>query len=248
MLVPVHEPVWWGSLIWLCAVTLAAFTVAWLSGRLRIRRFWYIPLLFALTAALTIGYLAWLGVGFADVASTRWGWGLLAAAIVPVVLYKPLQHQPVTRHVQGKQLRQEFAWAGGVYGVAEGVLLSALPPFITWQMVHALGWDGGGVEAFARWALPIAAGAAVVVIHHLGYWNYRNKILLPITLGLSVLNVAFLVTGSWIAPALGHVFMHMEATVHGTDMPPNARPDGTSQPAIPTDSSERVLATTSGSV
>ena len=225
MPIPTHEPVWWGSAIWLGGVIAAAFLIAWLSGtRLHIRRVWYIPLLLALTAGLSIGYLSWLGVGLTDVASAHWGWGLLAAALAPVVLYKPMQHQPVTRHVQGGQLRREIVWEGGAYGIAEGVLLSALPPFITWQMVHALGWDGNGVEAVARWTLPVVAAAVVVVIHHLGYWNFRNRILLPVSLGLTVLTVGFLVTASWIAPALGHVFMHVEGTVHGIDMPPNDRP------------------------
>jgi len=225
MPVPAVEPVWWGSLLWLVGVAGAAFLVAWLTGtRLHIRRTWYIPLLLVVTVGLGVGYLAWLGVGFADVATAGWGWGLVAAFVAPVLLYKPMQHQPVTRHVSGRQLRRELVWECGVYGPAEGVLLSGLPPYITWQMVHALGWDGGGLELLARWALPILAASAVVVVHHLGYWNFRNRILLPVTLGLSVLTVAFLITGSWIAPALGHVFMHVEATLHGTDMPPNERP------------------------
>ena len=223
MLVPAHEPVWWGSLIWLCGVTSAAFLIAWLSGRLHMRRAHYVPLLFALTAGLSVGYVAWLGVGFGDVAGTRWAWGLLAGVIAPILLFKPMQHQPVTRHVEGRQLRRELAWDGVVYGVAEGVLLSALPPYITWQMVQALGWSGTG-GAVARWSLPMVASAAVVVIHHLGYWNCRNKILVPITLALSVLSAGFLITASWIAPALGHVFMHFEATTHGVEMPPVERP------------------------
>lgn len=223
MPIPIHEPAWWGSLIWLGGVTAAAFAVAWLSGtRLRIPRVWYVPLLLAVTAGLSVGYVAWLGVGFGDVVTARWGWGLLAAVIAPILLAKPMSHQPVTRHVHGRQLRWELFWEGGVYGTAEGVLLSALPPFITWQMVHGLGWHGSG-GAVARWALPILASAAVVLIHHLGYWSCRNMILLPITLGLAVLSVGYLVTASWIAPALGHIFMHFEATVHGTEMPPHER-------------------------
>ncbi|HET6964525.1 MAG TPA: hypothetical protein VFH58_07100 [Acidimicrobiales bacterium] len=224
MPIPIHEPAWWGSLIWLGGVTAAAFAVAWLSGtRLRIPRVWYVPLLLAVTAGLALGYVAWLGVGFRDVATARWGWGLLAAVIAPILLAKPMSHQPVTRHVQGSQLRWELFWEGGVYGTGEGVLLSGLPPFITWQMVHALGWQGTG-GAVARWGLPILAAAVVVVIHHVGYWSCRNVILLPITLGLTVLTVGYLVTASWIAPALGHIFMHFEATLHGTEMPPHERP------------------------
>jgi hypothetical protein len=224
MPVPTHEPAWWGSLIWLLGVMAAAFAIAWLSGtRLRIRRGWYVPILFTLTAGLTFGYLGWLGVGVGNVATARWGWGLLAAVIAALLLYKPMLHQPATRHVSGRQLRWELLWDDGVYGISEGVLLSALPPYITWQMVRALGWTGvvGGI---ARWGIPIVVATAVVIVHHLGYWNCRNKILGPISIGLSVLTVAFLVTGSWIAPALGHVFMHVEATTHGVEMPPIDRP------------------------
>jgi hypothetical protein len=224
MPVPTHEAVWWGSLLWLIGVTGVAFLVAWLTGtRLHIRRDVYVPILFAVTAGLAIGYIAWLGVGFTTVATTRWGWGLLGAAVAAVLLWKPLTHQPATRHVEGRQLRWELFWEGGVYGTAEGVLLSALPPFITWQMVHSLGWTGAG-GGLARWALPMIASAVVVGIHHLGYWNCRNRILIPITLALSALTAGFLITASWIAPALGHVFMHFEATVHGVEMPPVDRP------------------------
>jgi len=225
MPVPTNEPVWWGSLLWLVAVAGVAFLIAWATGtRLHIRRSRYIPILFVVTAGLSAGYIAWLGASFADVLTTHWAWGLLAGVIAPVLLYRPVQHQPVTRAVpRGGQLRRELFWEGGVYGAAEGVLLSALPAFIAWQMAHSLGWTGAG-GAVARWSLSLVAAAVVVVVHHLGYWNCRNRILVPITLGLSVLTVAFLVTGSWIAPALGHIFMHIEATLHGVEMPPVQRP------------------------
>ena len=90
-------------------------------------------------------------------------------------------------------------------------------------MVQALGWRGFP-GAIGWWALPIVAAATVILIHHLGYWSCRNVILLPITLGLTVLTVGYLVTASWIAPALGHIFMHFVATIYGVEMPPHERP------------------------
>ena len=236
MPVPTRDAAWWGSLLWLAGLTVAAFAVAWLSGtrRMRITRTAYIPILFVVTAALAAGYVAWLGVGVADLAGNAWGWGVVAAFVAAVVIAKPLSRQPVDRaRPEGRRLVADLVWEGGVYGVAEGVLLSALPPFMAWQMVHALGWTGDGVGAtVARWAVPIAAAGVVVVVHHLGYWNCRNVILVPITLALTVLTLGFLVTGSWIAPALGHVFMHAEATLHGTEMPPKERP-ATTEPTAP---------------
>lgn len=224
MPVPVHDPAWWGSLLWLIGVAAASFLAAWVTGtRLHIRRTAYVPMLFGVTAGLTVGYVTWLGVDVGDLVTARWAWGVLAGVVVAVLLLKPMSHQPITRHVRGRRLAWELVWEGGVYGTAEGVLLSALPPFIAWQMVHELGWHGTG-GAIARWTLPVVAGAFVVVIHHLGYWHCRNKILVPITLGLGLLSIGFLVTASWIAPALGHILMHAKLTRQGTEMPPVDRP------------------------
>ena len=90
---------------------------------------------------------------------------------------------------------------------------------MTWQIVHSLRWSGAG-GAVARWTLPIAASAVVILIHHLGYWNCRDRILVPIALGCSLLTVGYLVTASVVAPALG-------ANLHGTEMPPVERPTAT---------------------
>jgi hypothetical protein len=230
MPVPVSAPAWWGSLVWLVGLAVAAFGVAWLSGtRLRIRRPLYIPLLVVVTGGLTAGYIAWLGVGVERVLTARWGWGLLAAALAGVVLGVGMTRQPVTRRLHGRQLTWALVWEGVVYGTAEGVLLSALPAFMTWQMLHSLGW-AGTAGAFARWTLPVLAAAAVILVHHLGYWNCRNIVLVPIIWGCSVLTVGYLVTASVVAPILGHILLHFAALRHGLEMPPVERPE--SRPAV----------------
>jgi hypothetical protein len=210
--------------VWLLFLTGAAFGVAWLSGtRLHIRKPWYIALLASMTAVFAVGYVAWLGVGIRHALTARWGWGLLTATIVGALLIGPAAHQPIDRPLRGRQRSLALVWEGLVYGVAEGVLLSALPPFMAWQLVQALGWNGA-FGAFARWGLPVLAAATVIVIHHLGYWNCRNRILVPITLALSVLTASFLLTGSWLAPALAHVVLHTTLVVRGSEMPPQDRP------------------------
>lgn len=226
MPVPASAPAWWGSLLWLGGVGFAAFAIAWLSGtRLRIRRPVYIPILVAMTGGLTAGYVEWLGIGVARVFTARWGWGLVAAGVAGVILGFGMTRQPVTRKLHGRQLTWALVWEGVVYGIAEGVLLSALPAFITWQMLHSLGW-AGTAGAVARWTLPVAAAAGVIVVHHLGYWNCRNRILIPITWGCSLLTVGYLVTASMVAPTLGHILLHFAGDIHGVEMPPVERPTG----------------------
>ena len=140
-----------------------------------------------------------------------------------VILVPAIQRQPVDRHVSRPDLPATLLWEGVVYGSAEGMLLSGLPAFMTWQMVHALGW-AGPAGTLARWTLPVVASAAVIVVHHLGYWNCRNRILAPITLACSLLTAGYLLTGSFVAPTLGHILMHVGADLHGVEMPPKARP------------------------
>jgi hypothetical protein len=224
MPVPVSGVSWWGSLLWLIGLTVAAFAVSWVTGtRLRIRRPAYIGILVIVTGALSAGYVAWLGVGVGDLLSARWAWGLLAGVVMGIMLAFGMSHQPVTRRLHGGQLARALAWEGVIYGTAEGVLLSALPAFMTWQMIHSLGW-GGVTGALARWLLPVAAAAVVIVVHHLGYWNCRNMILVPITLGCSLLTVGYLLTASVLAPVVGHIIMHCEADLRGVEMPPVPRP------------------------
>ncbi len=58
----------------------------------------------------------------------------------------------------------------------------------TWQLVHSLGWGGFG-GGLARWTLPVLASIAVIVVHHLGYAEYRNRQLVAISAGCGLLTV-----------------------------------------------------------
>ncbi|HEX7165571.1 MAG TPA: hypothetical protein VF230_01190 [Acidimicrobiales bacterium] len=224
MPVPTSGVAWWGSLLWLAAVTVAAFGVAWVTGtRLHVRRAAYIPILLIVTAALWIGYVDWLGLDVGDAATNRWDWGVAGGLVAGFALAAAVRTQPVDRHVARRELPLTLAWEGVVYGIGEGMLLAGLPAFVAWQMVHSLGW-GGFPGALARWTLPVVAAAVVIVTHHLGYWHCRGRILLPITLACSVLTIAYLLTGSFVAPVVGHVVMHFGAVLHGVEMPPVDRP------------------------
>lgn len=220
MPVPVSPASWTGSLLWLLSVVAVAFAVSWVvATRLRVKRAPYIAVLSVVTAAMAVGYVAWLGVGTVDLLTARWGWGLLAAALCGGFMAFGMTRMPVTQRLAGGRLVAGLLWDGVVYGLAEGVLLSALPVLITWQMVHSLGWSGVG-GGIARWTLPILASVVVIVVHHLGYADYRNRLLVPITAGCGLLSLGYLVTASPVAPALGHVIGHMSGLLHGAELPP----------------------------
>jgi hypothetical protein len=219
--VPVSLIPWAGSLIWVAALAVVSFLVTWVAAdKLRMRRTPYIAVLTVVTAAMTAGYIAWAGISVTALLTTHWGWGLLAAPLCGAFLIVGMTRLPVTRRLSGRRLGIASMWEGVVYGTTEGVLLSALPVLIAWQMIHSLGWSGPG-GAIARWTLPVVASIVIVIVHHLGYWEYRNRLLLPISVGCGLMSVGYLVTASPIAPVLAHVLSHATGLVHGTELPPH---------------------------
>jgi hypothetical protein len=210
--------------LWLVALGVVSFAVSWVAAnRLRMSRTPYIAVLTVVTVALSIGYVAWVGVDMWDVLTAQWGWGLIVAPLCGAFLIVGMTRLPSVRRLSGRPLGIGLLWEGVVYGIAEGVLLSALPVFMTWQMIYSLGW-AGLAGAIVRWTLPILASIVVIVVHHLGYWEYRNRLLGPIALGCGLLSLGYLVTASPIAPTLGHVLGHTSGLLHGAELPPHPHP------------------------
>lgn len=231
MPVPASPIPWVGSLWWLVALAVVSFLVSWVAAnRMRIPRTPYIGVLTVVTAAMSVGYVAWTGVGVGELLTAGWVWGLIAAPLSAALLIIGMTRLPVVQRLTGRRLAVALLWEAVVYGAAEGVLLSALPVLMTWQMVHSLGWSGAG-GAIARWTLPLLASAAVIVVHHLGYWEYRNRLLVPITVGCDLLSLGYLVTASPIAPTLGHILGHASSLLHGAELPPHPHKAPAAAPA-----------------
>lgn len=212
-----------GAAAWTFLVAATAFVVAWLfADRLRMARSAYVGVLFVVTAAVSTAYVTALGGDVGDLLGLRSSSGLVGGLVAGSVTAVAMQRMPSTlRRTRGRAVAAA-GWEGVVYGVAEGVLLSALPALIGWQGAHALGWNGTAA-GIARWAWAVLAGVLVIVAHHLGYPEYRNRMLVPITVACGLLTLAYLVTGSVLAPVVGHVLMHLAAIRHGTELPPHAR-------------------------
>ena len=237
MPVPVTPVPWVGSLLWLIGVAAASFAVSEVvATKYRLAREPYIGVLTLVTAALTVGYVVWAGLDPVQLLTTHWAWGIAGAMLVPLVLSVLISHRPVERRFTGSSPAVAVLWESVVYGVAEGVLLSTLPVLITWQMIHGLGWSGAA-GTVALWTLPFVASVAVIIVHHLGYWEYRNRELRSISLGCGLLSVGYLLTGSPIAPALGHILLHGALLRHGEELPPHPRPQvgqaGAKQERVP---------------
>jgi hypothetical protein len=211
-----------GSLLWLLAIAAAGFAVAWLlTDRLAMRRAPYVGVLAAVTAGLAAGYLAWSELG-ADFWTNRWGGGVLAAVLSGLVLAAALRRVSAPREDAAASFTApRLLWESGVYGLAEGMLLSVLPVLVTWQALSAAGWSQGW-RGLAAGIAAVLASIVVIVTHHLGYHGYRGRRLVQPIVGCVLLSIVFLLTGSPIAAMGGHVVLHAAMLRQGVEMPPHA--------------------------
>jgi uncharacterized membrane protein len=222
---------WLDAGLWFAAIVLTGFAVSWLATDVgKMRQGPYIALLTVVTGALAGGYLAWTGTDPWITLLHNAGWGILAGVAVIMPVVRGLARLPATTPLARRRSATAWAWEGMVYGFAEGALLSALPALVVWQAADAAGWVTGRASQVAVGALALTGSVVVIVIHHLGYWDFRNRRMLTAVLACGLLTVAYLLTGSVLAPLLGHALLHVAAIVHGVALPPHERP-GTAFPA-----------------
>jgi hypothetical protein len=224
---PVADPAfgWQEAAAAFVIITGAAFLVTWiLTDRLRIPRGPYIPMLLAVAIGLGGGYLAWSGTSTSELLASGLGWGLAAGLLAAAIALPLVRQLPAHPHASGTRLVGLLLWEGLVYGLAEAVLLSTLPVLAVWQALAGLGWTDGGWARVGSGALAILGALLVILVHHLGYAEFRTQPGRPGLVGaLAVCGVqalAFLVTGSVLAPIVAHVILHGQLLLRGDELPP----------------------------
>jgi hypothetical protein len=227
---PVPDPSsgWQDATVAFAIIAVVAFLVTWVVTDLgHVPRTPYVAILTVTTFGLGAGYIAWSGTSLADLVTAGWVWGILgglaaAAVVVPLVRRLPAGR----RRPQGPQLVERLLWEGVVYGTAEAILLATLPVLAVWQATDALGWTATTWAKVGSGALAAVGALFVIVVHHLGYREFRTraarKTLGGALVGCGIQALAFLLTGNVLAPVVAHVVLHWQLTLRGNEMPPVA--------------------------
>jgi hypothetical protein len=212
---------WQTGLVWYGISTATAFLVSWaITDLVRVRRTPYIAILATTTGLLTWLYVSETGAGLAFW-SGHWGAGIVGGVIAGAILVAQARKIPASEHPHGSELARLFAWEHVLYGITEGLLLTVLPIAAIWQVFRSVGWTQGFARIAVASAVSVLASLVLVVVHHLGYWEFRGALMrYPIRL-CAVLSLAYVVTGSPIAPVLAHIVMHAAMTLRGVELPPH---------------------------
>ena len=225
----------WSQLIWLLAIALASFLVTWIFTDLfHLSQTAFIGVLAVVTGALLAGYLSWSNTDWGAFLSYQWLWGLVGALIVGPLLIVMLARGSRSQakmfasapRPEGLRLVGALLWEGLVYGMAEGLLLSVLPVLITWQALSSLHWTESWYGIILSGIIALGASVVVIVVHHLGYREFRGRKLVFAVGGCAPLSLAYLLTMNPLAAGLGHSILHIGAVLRGIELPPHQEKSG----------------------
>jgi hypothetical protein len=224
---PIADPSfgWQEALAGFAVISTVAFLVTWVvTDLVHVSRTPYIAVLALTAIALAGSYLARSGTAVSDLVATGWGWGVLGGVVAAALIAPLVQRLRAGPRPHGAELAGRLLWEGVVYGTAEAILLATLPVLALWQAADALGWTDIAWQNAASGALATVGALFVIVVHHLGYREFRarssRRMLVGAMVGCGVQALAFLLTGNVLAPIVAHILLHWQLTLHGNEMPP----------------------------
>ena len=225
----VHESArttWWGHLQWVAAMAIVGLAVpAVFVGVFQLPRNIYLVFYFGLMGAFLYGYVRWSALHLKKLFSEHWGWGLVGGALVSLFTVKTVLMQPASPTPQGLELGFDLAWLGLIYGSMDGLVLSVVPVYATWQALTVLGWTKRWPGRLATGVLAILASMLVIGLYHLGYPEFRGPQVLIVIVGVSAQSLAYLLTCSPLTPVICHIAMHIAAVLYGinsvSQLPPH---------------------------
>jgi D-alanyl-D-alanine carboxypeptidase len=145
----------------------------------------------------------------------RAGVGLGALFVVPMVVIV-LQADSTSRPA-GLDLVGPLLWRGVLYGLADGLILSAFP-------ILAVFAAFAGTRALVRWRGKAAVGALALAVsmlftaaYHLGYSDFRGEKVRKPLAGDAIWSLPTLVTLSPLGAPIAHAGLHVSAVVHSYD-------------------------------
>jgi hypothetical protein len=216
---------WEHAVIAYAILVIAAFLVTWVvTDRLHMRRTRYVAILALLALTLLGAELAWSGTSFVDLVVPRWGLGVLGGLLAALGMAPLVRRASADRSQREMSIVKQYLWEAGVYGIAEALILAALPVLVVWQGAQALGWTQSEWTRIGAGAMAILGALIVIAAHHLGYREFRTRAARP-KLGGALLAcgaqaLAFLLTGNLLAPIVAHVLLHAQMISRRIELPP----------------------------
>lgn len=204
---------------WLAGGFVLAFALPYLlADVLGINR----DLFYGLHALAVVGlFAAWsraTGYDFHEAIRRRWLaallLGLAAAGVLTAIV---LRAEDATPRPDGLELAAALAWRGILYGVTDGLLLSAFPILVVFAAFAGTRLNRRFSAKVVIGIVALAASLAMTAVYHAGYSDFRSeKMRKPLT-GDVIWSVPTLVTLNPIGAPIAHAGLHTSAVLHSYD-------------------------------
>jgi hypothetical protein len=208
----------WLSIIWVLAASLLGFAISavfsnWLNLS---RRVFLIPYI-----GLSSIFLTWFfqanEINLVSLIVENWGWGLIAGLVVGAFLVNNVRSQPSSRQSTGGDLVLDIAWLGLAYGVIDALFLNVMPVLAAWTGFSQFSLEGSWLGKVGVGILALFASLLVTLAYHLGYAEFRNKSIVLVLVGNSLITLAYLLSTNPLGAILSHTIMHVAATIQGPE-------------------------------
>lgn len=203
---------------WVTAAGVLGFAIsAVFTGWLRLSRTRFLLPYVSLAGIFLYGFLIVNEVNVGAVLRGNWVWGVLAGGLVGVFLVKTVRSQPLSRQSNGAGLVFDLAWAGLIYGMIDALFLNVMPAMAVWIGISQFDWAGTVMGKIAVGAAGLFASLLVTLTYHLGYPEFRNKSVMLVLVGNSLITLAFLLSGNPWGSIISHTVMHIAAVLQGAE-------------------------------
>ncbi len=214
--------VWHGLSVhwaWLAAGLALAFAVPFLfADVLEINRDLFYGIYALSVLGLFWAWSRWTEYDLAEAIKRRWiAAVLLGLAVAGILTVMVLRTEDATSRPDGIDLAAALAWRGIIYGVTDGLLLSAFPILVVFAAFAGSRLNERLAGKVVIGVIALAASLTMTAVYHAGYSDFRSdKMQKPLT-GDLIWSVPTLVTLNPIGAPIAHAGLHTSAVLHSYD-------------------------------
>lgn len=207
---------WYAHLVWIPAGALLelAVSVVFASVLQWPRRFFLFPYV-GLAALFAFAFFRWNGIDIARFARHNWRKGLIGGLVTGVVVVWLVLIQPASGRLSGWQLPVDLLWSGVAYGTADALMLTVIPVLAVGRALSGFGWAKSPSGRVWVRVVGFAASLVVAGVYHAGFPEFQGPEIAGAVVGNAFFALAYVLTGSPLAPVVSHIAMHVAGILHG---------------------------------
>lgn len=208
----------WTMLVWVIAASGIGFGIsAVFAGRMKLSRHSFLIPYVSLVSIFLCAFFLLNEVDLPAILAENVAWGILTGGVVSLFLVKTVRAQPVSRNTYGVELALDVTWAGLVYGIVDSLFLNVMPVIAIWIGGSQFAWSGTVAGKIGLAFLGLVASLLVTLTYHLGYPEFRNKSVMLVLIGNSLITLAYLLSGNPLGSIVSHTAMHVAAVLQGPE-------------------------------